>query len=305
MPDSERSASSYLALSALVLIISGPSIFLLQPINGFIVMWASGVTSLGMATFIHLFLGGLENGSLDFDVESNSLLKVLSKIAMKGRFAAAPAFFIFSWLLLSGGYFLYDNINTKTAGLNNQSPEKNIFSIDPALTNKDPSGDANVEFQVTYNGSTIGRFLQAEAVAELRRLASETAGEEGTGNSLTRRLLRDCAYNRDTCLQPDLEAVKVSFYDKVGPGNAYACQKSQNLAIAKMRPGVRVLSKTSGVPETPVRITSILPFPGYSPVCDKHRNLLQIDSRYIPQFDPAIGEYGLTEGFLMDYSQTR
>lgn len=299
MPDSERRESSLLALSALVLIVSGPSILLLQTVNGFIIMWASGVTSLGIATFMHLFLGGLENGSLDFDVESNSLLKVLSKLAMKGRFAAAPAFFIFSWLLLSGGYFLYDHINSKTAGLDKRTPAKNVFDIDPALTNNDPSSDTNVEFQVKYNDSKIGRFLQSEAIRELRRLASDTAGTEGKGNSLTKRLLRDCAYNRDTCLQPDLESVKVSFYDRVGPGNAFACPKSQILAIAKMRPGNRVLSKTSGVPDTPVKIASILPFPGYSPVCQKYQNLLQIDSRYIPQFDPAVGEYGLTDGFLM------
>lgn len=261
-------------------------------------MWASGVTSLGLASFIQLYMGGLENGSLDVGVDSNPILNILSKITLKGRFGAAPAFFVFSWLVFSGAYFIFATLNGQIVGSGLKANEFEIRPVSKIID--DPSNAAEVYFQVIYNGKNIGQFSRTEAVEELRRLASDTSGEDGKGNLLTRKLLRDCAYNKETCQQPEFGEVKVSFVNNLGPGNAYACKGSYILASSKIMPGVRVLTSTTGNPEDsrpPIKLRSITEFEGRASKCKDYPNWIQIDSNYIASLDPAKAD-GFTTAII-------
>ena len=305
MPEPETT-NSILPLSAIALIFCGPALLLLAPVNGFNILWASGAASLGISSFIQLYLGGLKNADLDVGLESNPLANVISKFTLKGRFGAAPAFFVFSWIMLTGGYFLYDGLNGKVFGsLKSNPPNKNEFEITPVVVGLQ-SRNPDVDFKVSYKGQVIGRFTREEAVSELRRLASDTSSENGSGNNLTRKFLRDCAFNRETCQQPDILSVKVSFSDTLGAGNAYACKNSEVLASYKIRPGVWDLSGTTGNPDNingaPVAIKSITAFQGVSNKCLRYPNWIQVDKRYIGSFGISDND-GFTDGFLASHSQ--
>lgn len=263
---------------------------------------SSGLFSAGIAYFLHLFLGSLNQSRLDVDAASDSAVAKAVKLALRAKVTGPVVAFFLIWFTLYG--LEYARPKPKTQSKEQQlkvlvgDPEKNQLQILPERI--DP-GD--VQFRIKMNNVELGMVTRNNLHTSLKELA-ESAATLRKQSKLTNDLLIECSSITGVCKQPSAIPVKVSFLPGLGANRASVCPNSPILAITKLSGKDILLTRFVNKPHEPVIVKAnyINTENGPSPCQNQVSNWIQVDhDLYRGSF--GIDVEGLADGFLFSISE--
>jgi hypothetical protein len=288
-------ASNFAGLQSLFVVIlmtsSGVGLMLLKPA---LFPVSSGLFSASIAYFLHLFLGGLDQGQLDVDATSDSLVAKAVKLALKAKVTGPVVVFFLIWASLC--VLEYSRPKTKTAEQLVQElvgdPHKNQLQI---LPERQDTGE--VQFRITMNGLDLGMVNRDNLHTSLKDLADKAA-KLRKQSKLTNDLLIECSAISGVCKQPTAIPVKVAFLQGLGANRALVCPNSPILAITKLSGNDVMLTRFFNKPAKPVEVFAKNIDSEYGPSpCDDVTNWIQVD-RDLYRNSFGNDKDGLADGFL-------
>ena len=255
---------------------------------------SSGLFSAGIAYFLHLFLGSLEQSQLDVDTTSDSVVSKAVKFALKAKVTGPVVVFFLIWVSLNGLEYSRPKTQTLEQHLQEEigDPQKNQLGILPERLD---SGE--VQFRIKMNNLELGMVTRDNLHASLKKLA-EDAAKLRKQSKLTNDLLIECSTISGVCKQPTSIPVKVGFLYGLGANRASVCPNSPILAITKLSGNDVMLSRYFNKLDLPVEVLAKNIDPEYGPSpCEEVANWIQVDrDLYRNRF--GNDKDGLADGFL-------
>ena len=274
-----------------LLLSSGVSLMLLKPV---LFPVSSGIFSAGIAYFLHLFLGSLDQSQLDIDATSDAAVVKAAKLALKAKVTGPVVVFFLVWASLYGLEYFRSKSQAPEVQLQEAigDPQKNQLEILP-----ERSDTGEVRFRIRMNKFDIGMVTRSNLHASLRELA-ESAAKLRKQSKLTSDLLIECSSLTGVCKQPTAIPVKVSFLPGLGANRALVCPNSSILAITKLSGNDVMLARYFNRPVSPVEVFArkIDQVAGPSP-CEEVPNWVQVDGDL---YRNSFGDdnEGLADAFL-------
>jgi hypothetical protein len=289
------STSNFSGLQSLFVVIlmtsSGVGLMLLKPA---LFPVSSGLFSAGIAYFLHLFLGSLDQSQLDVDATSDSVVAKAVKLALKAKVTGPVVIFFLIWASLCG--LEYSRSKTKTAEQLVQEligdPQKNQLQI---LPERKDTGE--VQFRIKMNNLELGMVNRDNLHTSLKTLA-DSAAKLRKQSKLTNDLLIECSAISGVCKQPTAIPVKVAFLHGLGANRALVCPNSPILAITKLSGNDVMLTRYFNKPAKPVEVFAKNIDSEYGPSpCEEVANWIQVD-RDLYRNSFGNDKDGLADGFL-------
>ena len=278
-----------------LMLTSGVGLMILKPA---LFPVSSGLFSAGIAYFLHLFLGSLNQSQLDVDAASDSAVAKAVKLALRAKVTGPVVAFFLIWFTLYGLEYAGPK-PPKTQSKEQQlkvlvgDPEKNQLQILPERI-----GSGDVQFRIKMNNVELGMVTRNNLHASLKELA-ESAATLRKQSKLTNDLLIECSSITGVCKQPSAIPVKVSFLPGLGANRASVCPNSPILAITKLSGKDILLTRYVNRPYKPVIVKAkhINTENGPSPCQNEVSNWIQVDlDLYRGSFGNDVE--GLADGFL-------
>ncbi len=291
-PVSKSNLSGLQSLFIVILMTSsGVGLMLLKPA---LFPVSSGLFSAGIAYFLHLFLGSLDQSQLDVDATSDSVVAKAVKLVLKAKVTGPVVIFFLIWASLCG--LEYSRSKSKTAEQLVKEligdPQKNQLQI---LPERQDTGE--VQFRIKMNNLELGMVNRDNLHTSLKELA-DSAARLRKQSKLTNDLLIECSAISGVCKQPTAIPVKVAFLQGLGANRALVCPNSPILAITKLSGKDVMLTRYFNKPEGPVEVFAKNIDSEYGPSpCEEVANWIQVDrDLYRDSFGNDTD--GLADGFL-------
>ncbi len=287
--------------TAVLMLASGVGLMILQPT---LFPVSSGIFSGGIACFIHLFLGNLDQSQLDIDAESDSSFAQVGKLALKGKFSGAIGAFFVIWLILNGLQHLQfkrdarENPQTRDQQLEEligQYKEEN--ELETLHLSIDSENNRDGAFPIKMNNVELGIVTHDDLHISLKELA-QSAAKLRKKSKLTNEFLKECSSILGVCKQPFEIPVKVSFGVGLGKDQVLICPRSRIHSFLKISGKGIVVSKSIGSNEKIIKIVAenINTYDGPSPCKEGVSDWVQVAMAHRTIF--GSDDNGIVDAFL-------